>query len=200
MNRAKFVRNYSALFDSSGKVKNYRKAFPLLMVAARNGHPHAQNLVGYCYDWALARVVTKEQRCTGTRKLQRMAMPKPFTTSLFPLCAWEGHLPRMNGKRSNSIRGLETMGHVWACCNLGTMYADGAGTKINHVLALKWWRKAAQKGDSKAQYNLGSSYADGRGVRADKRVAALWLKKAGGQGHKKAARELRALESVRASR
>ena len=47
------------------------------------------------------------------------------------------------------------MGHVWASCNLGTMYADGLGTKADPVLAVSWWRRAAQKGDAKAQYNLG---------------------------------------------
>jgi TPR repeat protein len=53
MNRATFEKDYYALFDSLGKVKDFRKAFPLLMVAAKNGHPHAQNLVGYCYDLGL---------------------------------------------------------------------------------------------------------------------------------------------------
>jgi len=80
------------------------------------------------------------------------------------------------------------------------MYAEGAGTKTNHVLAVKFWRKAAQKGDAKAQYNLGSSYADGCGVRTNKRVAAFWLNKSANQGHKKAAKELSALEAVSASR
>jgi hypothetical protein len=47
MNSATFVQDYYALFDSVRKVKNYRTAFPFLMVAAKNGHPHAQNLVGY---------------------------------------------------------------------------------------------------------------------------------------------------------
>jgi hypothetical protein len=47
MNKATFVQDYYALFDSNGRVKNYRKAFPLFVIAAKNGHPHAQNLVGY---------------------------------------------------------------------------------------------------------------------------------------------------------
>jgi TPR repeat protein len=80
------------------------------------------------------------------------------------------------------------------------MYAEGTGTRTNPALAVKWWRKAAQKGDAKAQYNLGSSYADGCGVRTNKRLGAIWLKKAATHGHRKAARELRALESVLASR
>ena len=80
------------------------------------------------------------------------------------------------------------------------MYAEGAGTKTNPVLAVRWWRKAAQKGDAKAQYNLGSSYVEGDGVRANRRLGAVWLKKAASRGHKKAEKELRALESAQASR
>ena len=53
MKEATFEQKYSAIFDRAGKVKNYTKAFPLLVVAAKNGHPHAQNLVGYCYDLGL---------------------------------------------------------------------------------------------------------------------------------------------------
>jgi len=67
------------------------------------------------------------------------------------------------------------------------------------VLAVRWWRKAAQKGDAKAQYNLGSSYVDGDGVRSNKRVGAVWLKKAASLGHKKAARELLVLQSARSN-
>jgi uncharacterized protein len=80
------------------------------------------------------------------------------------------------------------------------MYADGVGTKTNPAFAVRWWRKAAQKGDAKAEYNVGSSYAEGRGVRANKRVAAIWFRKAVSHGHKKAARELSALESIRTYR
>lgn len=54
MNKQTFTQEYHALFTSTGTVKNCRKALPYLLVAARNGHPHAQNLVGYCYDLGLA--------------------------------------------------------------------------------------------------------------------------------------------------
>src|ERR1017187_9781678 len=70
MNSATFVRDYYALFDSVGKVRNYRKAFPLLMVAAKNGHPHAQNLVGYCYDLGLG---TRRSARTAVRWYERAA-------------------------------------------------------------------------------------------------------------------------------
>jgi hypothetical protein len=41
-----FQQQYNALFTKDGRVKNYGKAFPLLILAAKHGYPHAQNLVG----------------------------------------------------------------------------------------------------------------------------------------------------------
>ena len=36
-------------FYGIGRRKNYRRAFPYLLEAARLNHPHCQNLVGYCF-------------------------------------------------------------------------------------------------------------------------------------------------------
>ena len=81
------------------------------------------------------------------------------------------------------------MGDAWAQCNLGTMYADGIGTKTDPVLAVSWWRKSARKGDNKAQYNLANAYIEGFGIRKSERLGVNWLKKAAANGHRKAARE-----------
>jgi TPR repeat protein len=78
------------------------------------------------------------------------------------------------------------------------IYAEGAGTKSNLVLAVKWWRNAARRDDPKAQYNLGSAYLDGEGVRSNKRLGVSWLQKAANNGHKKAAKQIRALSFVHA--
>ncbi len=43
-------------------------------------------------------------------------------------------------------------------------------------------RKAAERGDARAQYNLGSLYEDGRGVPQDSAQAAVWYRKAAEQG------------------
>ena len=54
MAKASFTkREYNNLFDSRGVIKNYKKAFPVLVFAAKLGDPHAQNLLGYCYDRGL---------------------------------------------------------------------------------------------------------------------------------------------------
>ena len=46
------------------------------------------------------------------------------------------------------------------------------------TFAVFWYRKAARRGDAKAQYNLGLCYKHGEGVSRSKRWAHHWIKKA----------------------
>ena len=57
------------------------------------------------------------------------------------------------------------------------------------------WRRAAQVGDSDAQYALGYHYwkGRGRGVEGNEEVAAFWMRKAAAQGHRGAEAALREL-------
>jgi TPR repeat protein len=48
---------------------------------------------------------------------------------------------------------------------------------------VKWFRKAADQGDAKAQYSLGRAYAMGLGVTKDVEQAKTWLRKAAAQKH-----------------
>jgi TPR repeat protein len=45
-----------------------------------------------------------------------------------------------------------------------------------------WYRKAADKGDAKAQFNIGLMYANGDGVPQDDTQAVTWFRNAAGQG------------------
>ena len=48
--------------------------------------------------------------------------------------------------------------------NLGVMYADGRGVPEDDAEAVRWYRLAADQGQSGAQLNLGVMYANGEGV------------------------------------
>lgn len=43
--------------------------------------------------------------------------------------------------------------------------------------AAKWWRKAAEQGDSQAQYKLSLCYYNGKGVKKDLKEALKWYRK-----------------------
>ena len=53
-------------------------------------------------------------------------------------------------------------------------------------MAAQWYRKAADQGDSDAQYNLGVAYDEGEGVPQDHQQAVAWYRKAAAQNHVRA--------------
>ena len=56
--------------------------------------------------------------------------------------------------------------------------------------AVKWYRKAAEQGDTQAQRNLGIMYSSGSGVVKDEAEAVKWWRKAGEKGDATAQRGL----------
>lgn len=56
--------------------------------------------------------------------------------------------------------------------------------------AAHWYRRAAERGLSVAQFNLGRCYLHGNGVRKNRRTAVQWLRKAAAQGYARASQLL----------
>ena len=75
---------------------------------------------------------------------------------------------------------------------LGKMYehSQGAGVGLDHIEAVRWYRKAADQGYTAAQSNLGAMYAEGLGVPRDLRQAAAWWRMAAAQGNAEASTNL----------
>lgn len=66
---------------------------------------------------------------------------------------------------------------------LGEAYYDGKGVTENLTEAVKWFTKAAEQENAKAEYNLGVCYYYGYGVQyKDRGEAAKWYTKAAEQG------------------
>jgi TPR repeat protein len=57
---------------------------------------------------------------------------------------------------------------------LGAMYAEGQGVPHDYAEALKWYRKAADQGNARAQTILGAMYYFGQGVPQDYVQAHMW--------------------------
>jgi TPR repeat protein len=66
---------------------------------------------------------------------------------------------------------------------LAQCYYDGVGVKQDYAKAVNWCRKAAEQGDSDAQYSLGYCYENGEGVKPDAGEAAGWYRKAAEQNN-----------------
>lgn len=74
------------------------------------------------------------------------------------------------------------------------MFYEGLGVPKNYILALKWYKKAAEHGNVQAMYSLGGMYYYGDGIEDDDAEAAKWYKRAAERGHKDAAQMLRKIK------
>ncbi|MGZ8907775.1 MAG: hypothetical protein ACXW1U_18885 [Methylobacter sp.] len=70
---------------------------------------------------------------------------------------------------------------IWV--DLGWMYFDGCGVEEDYEQAVFWYRKAAEQGNTNAQYKLGNAYFHGwhGWVEQNDELAAFWFRKAAEQ-------------------
>ncbi len=61
------------------------------------------------------------------------------------------------------MRPLAEDGDADAQYNIGWMYLNGYGLRINDSLALEWWQKASEQGHSDASFSIGMLYSLGEG-------------------------------------
>jgi len=54
--------------------------------------------------------------------------------------------------------------------------------KGDYIEAMRWYRKAADKGDADAMFNIGVLYDNGEGVKQDYIEAMRWYRKAADKG------------------
>ena len=73
------------------------------------------------------------------------------------------------------------------------MFRNGKGVEVDYLSAIYWYKKAANQGDSRAQYALGIMYMYSRGVEHDIEEATKWFHLAAEQGHMNAQKELERL-------
>ena len=76
------------------------------------------------------------------------------------------------------VRERAEQGVVESQFALGNMYFKGHGVEQNIDEALKWYGRAAAKGNAMAQLKLGFIYEDGKGVPQNKKAAKAWYHKA----------------------
>jgi hypothetical protein len=73
------------------------------------------------------------------------------------------------------LQPLAEHGNSGAQFDLGYLYENGYGVRLNYSSAATWYRKAADQGEVGAQERLGVMYEDGRGVPQDYVLAHMWL-------------------------
>ena len=85
-------------------------------------------------------------------------------------------------KALEKLRPLAAQGHAAAQYNLGVMNEWGDGVPQNNLLAIKWYRRAAENFHKDAQNNLGAMYSKGEGVEQNFIKALKWFVISGENG------------------
>ena len=70
------------------------------------------------------------------------------------------------------------------------LYREGNGVEQNDAKAFELFSKAAEQGNSRAEYWMGIVYMNGYGVEQDIPLGTEWLKKAAEKGLPEAKQEL----------
>jgi hypothetical protein len=78
---------------------------------------------------------------------------------------------------------LAADGDPQAQYNLGWMYHNGYGLRIDDKQALDWWLRAAARGSTDAHHALGELYSSGQGVEKNLPIALGWYISASMKGH-----------------
>jgi hypothetical protein len=92
---------------------------------------------------------------------------------------------RVSERDISSLINLAEGGSVQDQLSLGGIYSlgkDVSGVTRDYAEAFKWFRKAAEQGNAKAQYFLGRMYYYGEGIPKDYAEAAIFYRKAAEQG------------------
>jgi len=90
---------------------------------------------------------------------------------------------------------LAQQGNSSAQYNIGWMFHNGYGLRINDDQALYWWLKSAMTGNTNSHYALGDLYSQGLGVEQNIPIALGWYISAALKGHEPAQETLMAFLS-----
>lgn len=137
------------------------------------------------------------EKIFGKKQSQEQETPKENRPSVEQLnetlFALANHLHEqgMLEQAFNQMKLVATEGeYAPAMFNLGMYYWKGVGTEANIDEALKWLKKAAEKGDDKAAYNVAIAYHDGKVVARNFAEAKHWYEVSAELGNERAAAEL----------
>jgi TPR repeat protein len=150
------------------------KAFPYLMVAAKNGHARSQYLVSTCFSNGEG--VVKDN--AGALKWMRKAAEGGYATAqneyAILLFDMGRHLEAFGWWTQSA-----TQGYDCAQFNLSLAYKYGRGTKIDLTLAMKWCALSADQGHAPAEYNMGCHHSELR----EYATALNWFNKSAAHGY-----------------
>ena len=165
-----------AMAGCSDSPAEKKRKFEEYMVLAKNGHPWAQDELGYCYAAGEGVEKNEGEALKWFRKASHVSGGHASTEAL------------------KFFRKAADGGNAEAQYEMGLACDDTLGSAFDRTEYIKWFRKAAEQGHPESQCYVGRWHLGGNGgvggVERDEIEAAKWLRKAAGQGNHEARLEL----------
>ncbi|RCH96966.1 hypothetical protein CU098_004735 [Rhizopus stolonifer] len=197
-----YKRANDYLFGRHGHSVSSKLAVAYLIKATALGNAKAEGVLGFCYEFGIGvetDFVQSEHHYLNAAKrndglsMARLAFLRKYGRPNVKIDRVEAEewAERIRHKPSAIQWILEaaSLHHDPAAqYTLGVCYHDGiAVTKDEHAAfrwtAMKWYRLAAEQGETVAIYNIGYCYEDGIGVEKDVHEAVKWYRLSAEQGN-----------------
>jgi len=161
----------------------------LIKLAAEQGHPAAQSVLGEMYsDWGFGPYSEEKISYVEAVKWFRLAAEQGVAYAQYRLglAYYLGNGVLQDDKEAAKwYRLAAEQGYADAQYRLGLAYYLGNGVLQDYKEAVKWYRLAAEQGDASAQLKLGVMYANGEGLIQDNIYAHMWFNIAASNGELK---------------
>jgi TPR repeat protein len=192
--KAAFLYAGSYFSWTASPTNNPQKGFDYFLRGARLGDADCQYFLGQCYifgdgtetntveglRWAVKSAEQGywlAQWSLGEWYYKGVVVPKNLTNAI--------HFYQLLAERRDEFGGIPVNEDSVSRAQFQLGYIHATETK-NPVEAVKWYRKAAEQGNARAQANLGLCYHQGIGVAKDPDEAVKWIRKAAEQGDARA--------------
>lgn len=161
--------------------KDYKKAFSILVDAAKQNHAGAQFLVGKMYYFGYYVKKNVPEAIIWYQKSAAQGYGFAQNNLGFIYLKGDG-VPRDLDKAFSLISKAAEKDIAIAQCNLGSMYLHGEGVDKDPVKAMNYFMKSANLNCSMGMRCIALMYEFGNGITKDYREALNWHKKAANLG------------------
>lgn len=174
------VKLADAYLNGRGVESNPEKAIQWLQKSAKKGNPRAETYLGYLYHEGIAVGLDKKTAVYWYRKAALKGDARGEFNLAILYANGDGlgidkkEADRLWQKSVPVIKESAGSGDVSAQNNLACAYKNGYGVKKSLELAMFWYQKAAEQGDSEAQVALANCFGEpGKLRNLDKKL--YWL-------------------------
>ena len=166
-----------------GILKDYKRAFAWYKRSAEQGHPEAQNKLGFCYyNHGYGVQQDLEQAFAWYRRSAEQGSPEgQFNLGI---CYIYGiGIEKDRKKATKWFEKSAKQGNPEAQRALGIHYGEGYGVEKDTSKSIVWIKKSAEQGFPEGQNSLGIRYYLGIGVEKDYKQSFAWYEKSAEQGN-----------------